>query len=525
MIPDIYTNFIAHITGRHKIISAIISGIFLTLSFPKIGLSWLAWFALIPILVAARNLEFKQGFRLGLLTGLVHFLTLLYWISYTMETYGHLPVYLCVPVLFLFSFYLSLYIALFSGIFSRISSGPLFSFFMIPVLWVSLEYVRSFLFTGFPWELLAYSQYKSLHIIQVSDILGPYGVSFLIAMSNAAFFIGFLYVTGTMLQEKKISIRHVAISMLVFIFVFAGFWYYGKSRIESTDSAVSDSGKILISVIQGNISQLEKWDPAFQYLTTKKYINLSRAAAADKPDLVVWPETAAPFYFLYDTDLTRKVQNGVAETGTGFLIGSPSFKQDGKKIEFYNSAYMLGPDGKVTGKYDKVHLVPFGEYVPLKKWLPFLGKMVEQVGDFSSGKKGSTVGLNGHEIGVLICYELIFPYLSRAEVINGAGLLVNMTNDAWYGRTGAPYQHFSMAVFRAVENRRAMVRAANTGISGFIDPAGRITGSTPLFEDAVMTKSVPVLKEITFYTRFGDVFALACLAAAISVFLVKSRKK
>ncbi len=509
----------------NKIILAAVSGILLTGSFPETGLSWLAWFAILPLLIAVRDLEFRQSFRLGLLTGLVHYLTLLYWLSYTMKTYGHLPVYLCIPVLFLFSFYLALYIALFSGMFSRISSGPLLSFFMIPVLWVALEYVRSFLFTGFPWELIAYSQYKALHIIQVSDILGPYGVSFLLAMSNATVFIGFLYKTGTQRHEKKISIRHVAISLLVFIFVFAGFWYYGKSRIEKTDRAVSDSAGITISVIQGNISQSEKWDPAFQYATVKKYINLSRAATADKPDLVVWPETAAPFYFLYDKELTKKVQNGVAETGAGFLIGSPSFIRDGEKIEFYNSAYMLGPDGKVTGKYDKVHLVPFGEYVPLKKWLPFLGKMVEQVGDFSSGEKGSTVGLNGHSIGVLICYELIFPYLSRAEVINGAGLLVNMTNDAWYGRTSAPYQHFSMAVFRAVENRRALVRAANTGISGFVDPAGRIIGSTPLFEDAVMTKRVPVLKELTFYTRFGDVFALACLAAAISAFLVISRKK
>lgn len=509
----------------HKIILAAVSGILLTGSFPETGLPWLAWFAILPLLIAVRDLKFGQSFRLGLLSGLVHYLTLLYWLSYTMKTYGHLPVYLCVPVLFLFSFYLALYIALFSGMLSRISSGPLFSFFMIPVLWVSIEYVRSFLFTGFPWELIAYSQYKSLHIIQVSDILGSYGISFLIAMSNAAVFIGFLYVKDTQRHEKKIPIRHVAISLLVFIFVLAGFWYYGKIRIENTDSAVSDSAGITISVIQGNISQSEKWDPAFQYATVKKYLNLSRSVEADKPDLVVWPETAAPFYFLYDTGLTKKVQNGVAETGAGFLIGSPSFIPDGNNIEFYNSAYMLGPDGKVTGKYDKVHLVPFGEYVPLKRWLPFLGKMVEQVGDFSSGKKGSTVGLNGHSIGVLICYELIFPYLSRAEVINGAGLLVNMTNDAWYGRTSAPYQHFSMAVFRAVENRRALVRAANTGISGFIDPAGRIKGQTPLFEDAVMTKRVPVLKELTFYTRFGDVFALACLAAAISAFLVKSRKK
>jgi apolipoprotein N-acyltransferase len=508
-----------------KIILATASGILLTCSFPATGLSWLAWFSLLPLLIAARDLKFRLSFRLGLLTGLVHYLTLLYWLSYTMETYGHLPVYLSIPVLFLFSFYLALHIALFSGLFTRVSAHPLLSFFMIPLLWVSIEYIRSFLFTGFPWELIAYSQYNSLRIIQISDILGPYGVSFLLAMSNAAFFIGFLYVKGRWRHERIISLRDVAISLLIFIFVLAGFWYYGKIRIQNTDRAVSNAPEITISVIQGNISQSEKWDPAFQYATVKKYLKLSSAAAADKPDLIVWPETAAPFYFLYDTGLTKKVQNGVAETDTGFLIGSPSFERDRENIEFYNSAYMLGPDGKVTGKYDKVHLVPFGEYVPLKKWLPFLGKMVEQVGDFSSGRKGSTVGFNGYSIGVLICYELIFSYLPRAEVINGAGMLVNMTNDAWYGKTSAPYQHFSMSVFRAVENRRALVRAANTGISGFIDPAGRITGSTPLFEDAVMTRRVPVLKELTFYTRFGDIFALACLAASTLVFLVKSRKK
>ncbi|RPH48403.1 MAG: apolipoprotein N-acyltransferase [Desulfobacteraceae bacterium] len=508
-----------------KIILATTSGILLTGSFPETGLSCLAWFALLPLLIAVKDLNFRQSFRLGLLAGLVHYLTLLYWLSYTMKTYGHLPVYLSVPVLFLFSSYLALYIALFSGMFSWISSGPLFSFFMIPVLWVSVEYIRSFLFTGFPWELIAYSQYKSLHIIQAADMLGPYGISFLLAMSNAAFFTGFSYVTGKRRHEKKISIRHFLIPSLVFILTLSGFWYYGKNRVENTDMAVSDSAGMKIAVIQGNISQSEKWDPAFQHATVKKYLNLSSAAVADKPELIVWPETAAPFYFLYDARLTKKVQNGIADAGTDFLIGSPSFVRNVNNTEFYNSAYLLDSDGKVTGKYDKVHLVPFGEYVPLKRWLPFLGKMVEQVGDFSSGRKGSTISFNGHKIGVLICYELIFPYLARAEVKYGAGFLVNITNDAWYGRTGAPHQHFSMAVFRAVENRRALVRAANTGISGFIDPAGRIVGSTPLFEDAVMTKRVPVLSEMTFYTRFGDLFAFSCIALVILVFLVKSRKK
>ena len=218
-----------------RILLAAASGFLLTGSFPQTGISWLAWFALLPLLVAVRDLDFRQSFRFGLLTGLVHYLTLLYWISYTMETYGHLPIHLSVPVLFLLSFYLALYTAFFSGLVSRISSGPIFIFFMIPVLWVSCEYIRSSLFTGFPWELIAYSQYKSLYIIQASDILGPYGISFLIAMSNALLFIVFLYATGKSGNEKKVLIRHVAISFFVFIFALACFLSYGKSRIEKTD--------------------------------------------------------------------------------------------------------------------------------------------------------------------------------------------------------------------------------------------------------------------------------------------------
>jgi apolipoprotein N-acyltransferase len=508
---------------RNKIISAIASGLLLTGSFPETNLSWLAWFALIPLLIAVKDLKFREGFKIGLLAGLVHYTTLLYWLSYTMEMYGHLPLYLAIPILFLFSFYLSVYTAVFSGMLTLIRLRPLHLIFVIPALWVSLEYVRSFLFTGFPWELIAYSQYKSLHIIQISDILGPYGVSFLLVLSNAAVFIGFLYLIRSDQSEKKASGTDFALSALIFIFALTIVWFYGKFRIELTDKLVSVSHKARISVVQGNIEQSEKWDPSLQLAATKKYLALSRSALKDKPDLAVWPETAAPFYFEYDRALTETVQRGIAETGISFLIGSPSLKAGRDNIRYYNSAFLIGPDGKVSGKYDKVHLVPFGEYVPLKKWLPFVGKIVEQVGDFQPGEKGTVISLNGHSIGVLICYELIFPYLSRAEARNGAGLLVNITNDAWYGKTSAPYQHFSMAPFRAVENRRALVRAANTGISGFIDPSGRIISSTPLFEEAVMTETVPILNEKTFYTRFGDIFAFICLAAAVSSIFIKTK--
>jgi apolipoprotein N-acyltransferase len=213
------------------------------------------------------------------------------------------------------------------------------------------------------------------------------------------------------------------------------------------------------------------------------------------------------------------VQKGIQNAGTSFLIGSPSFIQSENGIKYYNSAYLINPDGKIQGKYDKVHLVPFGEYVPFKKWLPFLGKMVEEVGDFWPGEKGSTIKWGNYKLGVQICFEIIFPGLSRAVVNNNAALLVNLTNDAWYGNSCAPYQHFSMTVFRAIENRKALVRSANTGISGFIDPVGRIIAETALFSDAVLTRSVPIIFMTTFYTRFGDLFAIACLVSVLFIVL------
>ena len=223
---------------------------------------------------------------------------------------------------------------------------------------------------------------------------------------------------------------------------------------------------------------------------------------------------------MHNAPLTDKVQEGIRQNGTFFLVGSPSINRGTQRIDYFNSAYLIDPQGNPVGKYDKTHLVPFGEYVPLKKWLPFLGKLVAQVGDFSRGNTGETIAWHGGRLGVFICYEAIFPYITRAMVTNGATLLVNITNDAWYGRSSAPYQHFSIALFRAVENRRALIRAANTGISGFIDPAGRVLDSTDLFVDTAVVKSVPLISRISFYTRFGDLFAGACLAATALVLLV-----
>ena len=277
--------------------------------------------------------------------------------------------------------------------------------------------------SGFPWELIGYSQFKALHLIQISDILGVYGVSFIIALSNAAFFMLFLYLTGMDWQGLKVTKRLVGGSILTFTIIMGLVLAYGKWRIQSTGALISTSPTRRVTIVQGNIEQSKKWDSGFRTSTIEKYLNLSLSAKDHQPDLIVWPETAAPFYFFFFFRLSKMVQKGVQIVGTSFLIGSPSFIRGENGIEYYNSAYLINADGKIHGKYDKVHLVPFGEYVPFKKWFPFLGKMVEQVGDFWPGEKGSTVKWGNYKLGVQICFEIIFPDLSRKFVTAISGKL------------------------------------------------------------------------------------------------------
>ncbi|MBW1698222.1 MAG: apolipoprotein N-acyltransferase [Deltaproteobacteria bacterium] len=503
----------------------VLSGVLLTAAFPNMGISWLVWFALVPLLISISDQSPGKSFRIGFLCGIVHYLSLMYWLAYTMHTYGHLPWFLSIPVLFLLTCYLSLYTGAFSASVILLCKKPTGLFFIIPVLWVFFEYLRTVLLSGLPWELIGYSQHKILPIIQISDLFGVYGVSFLIALSNATLFLVFLSATGKHWNGFSVSKPITTASVLLFACAFLAGWLYGTRRIASVERLMTSAPKVRVAVVQGNIDQGIKWNPDFQDSSVEKYLRLSRTAGRNQVDLIVWPETATPFYFLHDAELTRKVFEGIFSIGADFLIGSPSYTQQKNRIAYYNSAYLLRADGKIYGKYNKVHLVPFGEYVPFKKWLPFLGKMVSQVGDFKSGKLGQTIPWRAHRVGLLICFEIIFPGLSRAVVKNQAALLVNITNDAWFGKTSAPYQHFSMAVFRAVENRRSLVRSANTGISGFVDPIGRALDVTALFKDEIRIRSVPLMKASTFYTRFGNLFAFACLAATVVVTAIRVMTK
>lgn len=497
---------------------AVCGGVLLTCAFPGIGIAWCAWFAIVFLLAAIAGATGWQAFYLGIAFGFAHFVTLLYWLVPTMHRYGPLSIWLSIGCLFLLAFYLALYAALFSVIIAKCCDRPASCLWMVPVVWVGLEYARTYLFTGFPWELLGYSQYHFLGLIQIADIFGVYGLSFIIAFANAVVFLCVWFLASRRWHGRRITPVWPAAAVVMLAVIIAGTMVYGRYRIAAMDRLIAKSDRLKVSVIQGNIPETMKWDSALQEKIIHKYISLSRRVKKEAPDLVVWPETAVPFYFFYDTVLTEQILSGVRQVGTYFLVGSPSFeyRKNGSGVNLYNTAYLIDPKGQVIGKYDKVHLVPFGEYVPLGKWLPFIGKMVPAVGDFTPGTKGRVLHMGKVKIGTQICYEIIFPDLSAAMARQGANLLVNITNDAWFGKTAAPFQHFSMAIFRAVENRRALVRDANTGISGFIDPVGRVIEMSALFKTTVMTRSVPIITgHRSYYTEHGDQLPIGCTGVVV----------
>jgi apolipoprotein N-acyltransferase len=382
-----------------------------------------------------------------------------------------------------------------------------------PAAWTALELARTHVFSGFPWALLGYSQYRFLPLIQIADITAVYGVSFLIVLTNAS-------LAGIIEDRKRVA------PLLACLAVLGASAGYGALRLQEQ----TEGQPLRVAVVQGNIEQDKKWDQAYQAEVIGTYERLTREAVRSRPDLVIWPETATPFYFggaeRNDPGLTSDLRSFVRTTGTPLLTGSPYYeRRPDRTYVLRNSAYLLDRDGSTAAVYHKLHLVPFGEYVPLKNLLFFVEKMVQAIGDFQTGAERTVMELGGREgersvaFSTVICYEIIFPDLVRSFVDRGARVMTTITNDAWFGRTAAPRQHFAMSVFRAVENRVPVARAANTGVSGFIDARGRILAATDIFTEAFLVRDlVPAGGNRTFYTRFGDVFAWLC-ATAILVLL------
>jgi apolipoprotein N-acyltransferase len=282
-------------------------------------------------------------------------------------------------------------------------------------------------------------------------------------------------------------------------------------------------------VVQGNIEQDKKWDQRYQRETLGTYLRLTQEALASPADLVVWPEAATPFLFNQSPEYEREITQLAQTYSTPILFGSPSLSmlQKGEPT-LLNSAYLISSAGQVINRYDKIHLVPFGEYVPLSSVLSFVNKLVEGIGEFIPGKDYTLMDLPQVKFGVVICFEVIFPELVRNFVAEGAQFMTTITNDAWFGTSSAPYQHFSMVVFRAIENRVPFARAANTGISGFIDSRGEILKTSRLFEEVTLKDDLRITGEKTLYTQYGDLFAIICVILSFILLirpLMKSPKK
>lgn len=520
--------------------AGLLSAVFLVLSFPKYEFSWLAWIALVPLLLALRGLTARQAFWLGWGSGLMASTGLLAWVMNSMQDYGHLPFLVSGLLLLLLAAYVGLYTGLFCWLWQMLDSAvgglsPTRRMVGAAAVWTTLEFVRSHALTGFPWALLGYTQYRHLPLIQVADLTGVYGLSFLIVLVNAAI----AETAGPLITppvSPSIPHPHLADTTrvawapaVVAVVVVAAVLSYGGWRLATLVPAIAEAKTPLrVAVIQGNIPQDVKWDARYREDTMARYLALSRAAAgeAETPaavDLIVWPEAATPFFLEREAAERARLASFVRSRQVWLLTGSPTLapppapdgrEQPGGAQPFLmNSAYLLAPDGQLAGRYDKLHLVPFGEYVPFSRLLFFASKMVEGIGDFVPGSRPTVLTLGEHRLAVVICYEAIFPSLVRSFVLEGADVLVTITNDAWFGRSSAPVQHFAMAALRAVEHRVPLVRAANTGISGFVDAAGRIGQHTNLFVPAALTERIARVRpaQATVYTRVGDLFAWGCV--------------
>ena len=487
------------------------SGLLLAAAFPRPDLFPLAWVGLIPLLLVMRRRPFAAGFT----AGLVFFAVVLYWLNIVMTTYGGLPLALSLLAYLFLLAYLAVYFGLATWLSCRLETVLNLPYLVtLPPIWVALEYLRGWLFTGFPWAIIGYSQQNFSLAIQSSDVTGVYGVSLMLVVVNCA-------LTGVLVAPRsRLAWLGVVATCIISISHFGyGFWRESQPLEQRAE-------QLRVALIQGNIDQGQKWAPENRHSSIDRYQQLSIQAMKDHPDLVIWPEAATPFFLQDQSDLATQVKKLPERLNVSLLVGSPSYQLlPSGEYQYFNSAFLYSSTGKKLGRSDKIHLVPFGEYVPLESILSFIDKLVVGVGDFSPGRV-QPLPLNGHTLGVLVCYEAIFPELAREYVQEGSSLLVNLTNDAWFGDSSAPYQLLAMTRFRAIENRVWIARAANTGISALISPAGRVTLSGPIFEPLQLSGSVGLGANATFYTRFGDIFAYICLVLSgfflASLFLTRN---
>ncbi len=504
------------LSPRYFFAPAVLSGLLLAFAFPSADWNWLAWIALVPLLVVLQEAASLRGaFALGWVTGVAFYIGTLYWIVYVIGSFTPIPYAVALIPLFLASAFLALYHGAFAAAVVFAGRQGIEPLVFAPLCWVAFEWLRSWFGLGFPWASLGYSQYRSHNLIQIAEITGVYGVSALIILFNVV-------IAAIVSLRGTTTARAAQLGVLTIMFTVVQ--QFGVWRLANLASREADHS-LRAAVIQGNIPQERKWDPDYIEETIAIYTRLSAEAARSTPTLIVWPESAMPFFFDQGGFFAEQVRKVARETNAWLLFGSPAREAgDHGSVTLRNRAHLVSPTGTASGFYDKVQLVPFGEYVPLESLLFFASKIVEGAAPFVAGDEPHPLRMDHLNVGVLICYEAIFPALARALVSDGAEALISITNDAWFGATSAPYQHLSMAALRAVENRVPVIRAANTGVSAIILPDGTIQNETELFEPAYRVADLSWPAVDTVYRRFGDVFAGACLLCSIAWLIIAQRR-
>ncbi|MBF0504218.1 MAG: apolipoprotein N-acyltransferase [Candidatus Omnitrophica bacterium] len=481
----------------HKMVflSCLLSAGLLILSFPRIEWALLAWVSLVPLFHVLDGQAPWRAFRRAYLCGFLFFFGTLGWF-----------VYVTYPGAILLITFLSLYFAVFGVMFVYFQKLPITPrIFVLASSWVALEYIRAHLFSGFGWVMLGHSQYQNLLFIQMADITGVYGVSFVVILVNLLFF----ETLRAILKKDDRARRSLFSAQIAVIAILLGVLIYGLLIA----SQKKQYRAVNIGVVQPNIPLEVNWDQERKPWIVNQALQLTEQLGASKLDLIVWPETSLPGIISDAPLLVKKIQLTALRLRVPILIGSVAHENG----HYYNSAFLIGADGQIQGRYDKIHLVPFGEYLPLRPILGWINNFVE-LDDFTSGQTYKIFSAAGgkKKFGVLICFEDTLGYLRRNFTQEGAEFFVNMTNDAWFKDTKAPFLQLQAAVFGCVENRRALVRAANTGVSAWVDTYGRILHfvhdghGKKTFIAASSWGRLPLGQGKTFYTKYGDAFTYLC---------------
>jgi len=495
---------------RHPAACAAVSGVLLALCFPRPHFSLLAWVALVPLLaVLVQRRSRLRLFSYGWLAGALFFGITCAWIYDVMRVHGKLSFLAAGGVLLLFVLVTGLFFGMFSLLVGELARRwQLGALLAAPFAWVAMEWLRTYVpFGGFPWNLLGYAVAPHVGWIQPATYAGVYGVSFLLVAVNS------LVASAWLAPSRRKLMLLTAVALIL-----AGTAEWGRRLppVPATEQAL---------LVQTNLPQTDEFDPdwaANHPDEIARLDELTRAAAQERaggrPALIVWPEVPVSFYFHDDPVLRARFLQLAQATRSYLLIGVVDFESDADGARHpTNSAVLLGPDGGYIGQYDKIHLVPFGEYVPLGGWLGWLEPLTQEVSDFRPGRAPAALPAEVGRPGILICYEAIFPGLVRRFVTEGAEVLVNLSNDGWYGRSAALPQHLNLARVRAVETRRFLLRATNTGITAVIDPYGRLVARAPVGMRTALAAGFAPRRSQTFYVRQGDWFAALCAFVSLAV--------